>query len=58
MIIFYHHYSFSGPTLVACGILFTEIRSFCVVFPSFCIHFEVCQFSTRKRIWAVDTQSS
>ena len=49
MINFYHHYSISGPTLVAAGILFRK-----QVFVSF-IHFEGCQFSARKRIWSVKT---
>ena len=54
MISFYHHYSIYGPALVAGGILFQKI-SFPVIFPSFCIHFEVCQYSVRKRIWSVKT---
>ena len=37
---FYHQYSISGPTLVAI---------------SFSIHFEVWQFSVRKRIWSFST---
>ena len=30
-----------------------QVTSFRVIFPSFCIHFDVCQFSTRKQIWSV-----
>ena len=53
MIDFYDHYSVCGPTLVAGGIL--SDYKFSCHFPSFCIHFEVCQFSAGKRIWSVYT---
>ena len=32
-----------------------QINKFLCHWPSFCIHFEVCQFSTGKRIWSIWT---
>ena len=48
MVNFCHHYSFSGPTLVAGGIL--QIRIFRVIFPFFSIHF-VSFLSENKYGW-------
>ena len=31
------------------------MTSFCVIFLSFSIHFEICQFSARKQIWSLKT---
>ena len=41
MINFYHYYSISGLPLVA-------VNTFCSIFLSFSMHFEICQFSTKN----------
>ena len=56
MVNFCHHYLISGSSLVAGGIFLRQIFVpffffFFFFFLSFSIHFEICQFSARKRIW-------
>ena len=52
MINFYDHYSICGPNLVVGVEYFSDNKILCH-FPSFCIHFEACQFSAGKRIWSI-----
>ena len=57
MIIFYDHYSIVG--LLWLLVEYFSDKKFSCHFPSFCMHFEVCQFPAGERItdfW--DTQSS
>ena len=51
LINFYDHYSDSG--LLWLLVEYFSDNKFSCHFPSFCIHFEVCQFSAGKRIWSV-----
>ena len=44
---------FVGPLWLL--VEYNSDNKFSCHFPSFCIHFEGCQFSAGKRIWSVQT---